>query len=88
MKDNKHSFVTIGIATALLALLCCLGPVILIALGVGTASAVIAIRFHKLYFVAGAAALLIFTTWWYFQRRKQITCDRCGSSRPDVKQVG
>ncbi|TAK04174.1 hypothetical protein EPO34_03450 [Patescibacteria group bacterium] len=88
MKNEDKTFLKIGVAAAFLASLCCLGPLILIALGVGTASSVLSIGYNKPYFLAGALVFFVVAAWLYFRRKQRIACD-CGdgSGRLDNKKV-
>lgn len=59
MKNDDKIFLKIGVAAAFLALLCCLGPLVLIALGVGIASSVFSVGHNKPYFLIGARFCLL-----------------------------
>lgn len=55
-----------GIVSALVASLCCIGPLVLILLGVGGASTVLAIGSRKLYFLLfGISVLAVGLTFLY-----------------------
>jgi mercuric ion transport protein len=88
MKNDDKTFLKIGVAAAILASLCCLGPLILIALGVGTASSVLSIGYNKPYFLAGALGFFILASWFYFKKKQIAVCD-CGdgSGKLDNKKI-
>ena len=88
MKNDDKTFLKIGVTAAFLASLCCLGPLILIALGVGTASSVLSIGYNKPYFLIGALVFFIAAAWLYFRRKQKIACD-CGdgSGKLDNKKI-
>jgi mercuric ion transport protein len=88
MKNDDKTFLKIGVAAAILASLCCLGPLILIALGVGTASSVLSIGYNKPYFLAGALGFFILASWFYFKKKQKAVCD-CGdgSGKLDNKKI-
>jgi MerT mercuric transport protein. len=88
MKNDDKTFLKIGVVAAFLASLCCLGPLILIALGIGTASSVLSVGYNKPYFLAGALIFFIVTSWFYFKKKQKVVCD-CGdgSGKLDNKKV-
>lgn len=88
MKNDDKTFLKIGVLAAFLASLCCLGPLILIALGVGTASSVLSIGYNKPYFLLGALVFFIVAAWFYFRKKQKIACDCVdGSQELDNKKV-
>ena len=88
MKIDDKIFIKIGVAADFLASLCCLGPLILIALGVGTASSVLSIGYNKSYFLVGALVFFTIAAWLYFRKKQKAVCD-CGdgSGKLDNKKV-
>lgn len=88
MKNDDKTFLKIGIIGAFLASLCCLGPLILITLGMGTAGSVLSIGYNKPYFLAGALVFFIVAAWLYFRKKQKAVCD-CGngSGKLDNKKI-
>jgi mercuric ion transport protein len=88
MKNDDKTFLKIGVAAAFFASLCCLGPLIFIALGVGTASSVLSIGYNKPYFLVGALVFFTVATWFYFKKKQKAVCD-CGDGfgKLDNKKV-
>lgn len=88
MKNDDKTFLKIGIIGAFLASLCCLGPLILIALGVGTAGSVFSISYNKPYFLMGALLFFVIVSWLYFRKKQKAVCD-CGdgSGKLDDKKM-
>jgi mercuric ion transport protein len=88
MRNDDKTFLKIGVAGAFVASLCCLGPLILIALGIGTASGVLAVGYSKPYFLVGALVFFIVASWFYFKKKQKAVCD-CGdgSGKLDNKKV-
>lgn len=88
MKDDDKTFFKIGVAAAFLASLCCLGPLILIALGVGTASSVLSIGYNKPYFLIGALLFFIVAAVFYIRKKNKAVCD-CGdgTQKLDKKKI-
>lgn len=88
MKNDDKTFLKFGIIGAFLASLCCLGPLILIALGIGTASSVLSIGYNKPYFLAGALLFFVVAAWSYFRKKQKVVCD-CGdgSGNLDNKKI-
>lgn len=87
MKNDDKTFLKIGIIAAFLASLCCLGPLILIALGVGTAGGVLSIGYNKPYFLAGALLFFIVAAWFYFRKKKAVCDCADGSGKLDNKKI-
>ena len=77
MKDDNKTFFKIGILGAFLASLCCIGPLIFIALGLGTASSVLSIGYAKPYFLIGALLFFVAAAVFYFRKKNKAICD-CG----------
>jgi mercuric ion transport protein len=89
IKNNEDkTFFKIGVLGAFLASLCCLGPLILIALGLGTASSVLSIGYYKPYFLLGAFLFFIVASWFYFKKKQKVACD-CNDSlgKTDNKKI-
>lgn len=88
MKNNDKTFLKIGIIGAFLASLCCLGPLILIALGIGTAGSVLSIGYKKPYFLVSALLFFVIASWLYFRKKQKTICD-CGdgSGKLDNKKI-
>jgi mercuric ion transport protein len=88
MKNDDKTFLKIGVIGAFLASLCCLGPLILIALGIGTASGVLSIGYNKPYFLVGALVFFTVAAWFYFKKKQKAVCD-CGDGlgKLDNKKV-
>src|SRR5438874_3091112 len=60
-----------GILAAVLGSICCVGPLLLIAVGIGTGAAVIG-RYHWFFIIGGIAVL----TWaWAKYLREKTACD-------------
>lgn len=88
MKNDDKTFLKIGIIGAFLASLCCLGPLILIALGVGTAGSVLLIGYNEPYFLAGALLFFIIAAWFYFKNKQKAVCDcEDGLGKFDNKKI-
>lgn len=88
MKNDDKTIFKIGVAAAFLASLCCLGPLILIALGVGTASSVLSIGYNKPYFLIGAILFFIVAAVFYIRKKNKAVCD-CGdgTQKLDKKKI-
>lgn len=66
--DKKGGLV--GILTGLLASLCCITPVVLILLGLGSASFAFSFIGLKPYFLVASILMLAVSFWFYFRKRK------------------
>ena len=62
-----------GILAAVLGSICCVGPLLLVAVGLGAGAAVIG-RYHW-FFVIGAIAVLTWAWTKHFRERAQCTCE-------------
>jgi|SRR5438105_3385996 len=62
-----------GILAAVLGSICCVGPLLLIAVGLGTGAAVIG-RYHW-FFVIGAFAVLAWAWGKHFRERARCACE-------------
>src|SRR5207253_10567560 len=62
-----------GFLSAILGSICCIGPLLLIAVGLGTGAAVVG-RYHWL-FVAVAIAVLIWAWAKYFREQARCACE-------------
>lgn len=67
-KSTSDSALKWGVLSAVLASLCCVGPLALILLGVGGASSALAIGYRKPYFLV--LGLVILTAGFYYLYKK------------------
>lgn len=83
--DARARKLTIGgaIVAALAASSCCLGPILLAALGVGGAGAFAGIGAYRPYILAGTAALLAAGFYLSYRKPKAASGDACGCARPN-----
>ncbi len=70
-KNNK-TFLKIGLLSAFIASLCCLGPLIFIALGIGTAGSFLWFGYNKPYFLLGALVFLLLLFGFIFAKSKRL----------------
>lgn len=85
-QDKDKTFLKVGILAGVLASLCCVGPLILIALGLGTASSVLSIGYRKPYFLAGAFLFFIVAIIFYVRKKNKAVCEDCGDGTPNGKK--
>lgn len=86
-QDKDKTFLKVGILAGVLASLCCIGPLILIALGLGTASSVLSIGYGKPYFLAGALLFFVVAVVFYLRKRNKVAvCDDCGDGTPSGRK--
>lgn len=75
-KDDKKP-IKIGFLAGFIASLCCIGPLILIVLGIGGASTALAIGKQSPYFLALGILILIGGLGFYYFRKNKKACDEC-----------
>lgn len=73
MKDQdsdkiSNSALKWGVVSAFIASLCCVGPLVLILLGMGGASTVLAIGYRKLYFLLFGLLILVAGLTFLYQK--------------------
>jgi len=81
MKSEKSTLIGAVVAGGL-ASACCVGPLIVVLLGFGSASAFIAMEPYRPIFAAITLALLAWAGWKYWQERKQCAANGCSPKRP------
>ena len=78
--------IKIGFWAGLIASLCCIGPLILIVLGIGGASTSLAIGKQSPYFLAlGVLIIVAGLGLYYFRKNKQ--CNECETERMGVQKI-
>jgi mercuric ion transport protein len=83
MEERATKFSIGGaLLAALAASSCCLGPIVLAALGVGGAGAAGALGAYRPYLLAGTAALLVAGFYFGYRKPPVATGDACGCERP------
>ena len=71
----KTKFLNIGtVFTAFLASLCCIGPIVLAALGLGGAGLVIGLEAYRPYFIIFTLLLLV-GAFYYTYRKREVVCE-------------
>ncbi|MBI3231527.1 MAG: hypothetical protein HYZ51_00370 [Candidatus Doudnabacteria bacterium] len=86
--NNDKTFLKVGLLAGFIAALCCIGPLILIALGLGTASSVLSIGYRKPYFIAGALIFFVVAVVFYIRKRNKAVCDCVdGSVKTNTKSL-
>lgn len=81
MKNEKSTLIGAVVAGGL-ASACCIGPLIVVLLGFGSASAFIAMEPYRPIFAAITLALLAWAGWKYWQGKKQCAANGCSPKRP------
>ena len=89
-KDARAKTLSIGgaLLAALAASSCCLGPLLLAALGLGGAGATAALAAYRPYLLAGTAALLAGGFYFTYRKRMAAVADPCGCARPRSHRAG
>jgi mercuric ion transport protein len=76
-----------AILTALAASSCCIGPLVLAAMGVGGAGATAALGAYRPYFLGATAALLL-AGFYLTYRKPRATAAECACERPRASRAG
>lgn len=72
---DKQTLVSVGgVTAAVIASLCCIGPVIVVFLGVGSIAAFSAFEIYRPYFI-GATVALIGLAIYLTYRKREVACD-------------
>jgi len=77
-----------AVLAALAASSCCLGPLVLAALGLGGAGVVSALGAYRPFLLAGTAALLAAGFYFTYERPREGPEDTCGCERPRAGRAG
>ena len=85
-KDDKKP-IKIGLLAGFIASLCCVGPLILIVLGIGGASTALAIGKQSPYFLALGILILATGLGFYYFRRSKKVCDECEVEQFSWKKI-
>lgn len=76
-----------GILPGLVATLCCLGPLVLIMLGLISASTALSFTVYREWFLALSFVLLVSTVWFYLKKRRQIICAGCTTKSQERQRI-
>ena len=77
LNNNDKKPIKIGLLAGFIASLCCVGPLILIVLGIGGASTALAIGKQSPYFLALGILILVVGLGFYYFRKSKKVCDDC-----------
>lgn len=91
MSNNKSSLnkevARQGIIPGLIATLCCLGPLVLITLGLISASSALALTTYARYFIPAGLIVLAISLWYVIKKRRAIICYDCQSKNEERKKL-
>src|SRR6266478_9561123 len=77
-----------AVASGLLASVCCIGPLLLAALGIGGAGLLARFEIYRPAFTAATFALLGVGFWLAYRRPKVTEGDACGCEYPKANRLG
>ncbi len=86
--DAKRFSIGGAVVAAIAASSCCIGPIILVALGIGGAGAVASLAAYRPYLLAMTAALLAVGFYLTYRAPRLAKADACGCDRPKTNRVG
>ena len=84
MKHHQSSKIPLfsAVGSAFLASACCIGPLIVVLLGLGSASAFVAMEPYRPVFATFTLGLLAWAGWRHRQCRKQCAANGCPPKKP------
>ena len=71
-----------AVIAGFLASACCIGPLMAVFLGLGSASAFIALEPYRPLFATMTPVLLVWAGWKYWQRKQQCIANACQPKKP------
>lgn len=81
--NQKERLPLIGaVLTGGIASACCIGPLVVVLLGLGSASAFIALEPYRPFFATVTLALLAWAVWRHWQDRKRCAANGCQPKKP------
>lgn len=87
MKKTDKETIGVGITAAFVASLCCIGPLILIALGLGTASTALSIGAQKPYFLVLGLLFFAVSIFLFIKYRRKSICEGCTTKEQERKRI-
>ena len=89
-RSRRLSGLTVAgaVASGLLASVCCIGPLLLAALGIGGAELLARFESYRPAFTAATFALLGVGFWLAYRKPKVIEGDACGCEYPKANRLG
>ena len=89
-RSRRLSGLTVAgaVASGLLASVCCIGPLLLAALGIGGAELLARFESYRPAFTAATFALLGTDFWLAYRKPKVIEGDACGCEYPKANRLG
>lgn len=87
MKKTDKETIGVGVVAAIVASLCCIGPLILIALGLGTASTALSIGSQKPYFLALGLLFFVISLFLFIKYRRKNICEGCTTKEQERKRI-
>ena len=76
-----------GLVPGIIATLCCLGPVLLIMLGLISASTGLAITTYATYFIPAGIIILAASLWYAISRRRTLICYDCQNKAQERRRL-
>lgn len=87
MKKTEKESIGVGIGSAFIASLCCIGPLILITLGLGTASTALSIGAQKPYFLVLGLAFFVISLFLFIKYKRKNICEGCTTKEQERKRI-
>ncbi|MCL5072909.1 MAG: mercuric transporter MerT family protein [Actinobacteria bacterium] len=87
MKKTDKEVTGVGIIAAVIASLCCIGPLILLALGLATASTALSIGAKSPYFLAIGLIFFAVSLFLIIKYRRKIICKGCTTKKQERERI-
>lgn len=76
-----------GVAPGVIATLCCLGPLLLVTLGLVSVSSALVITTYAPYFIPAGLAVLAASLWYAIRKRRAMICTGCTDKQQERKRL-
>lgn len=76
-----------GVAPGIIATLCCLGPLLLVTLGMVSVSSALVITTYAPYFIPAGLAVLAVSLWYAIRKRRAMICHGCENKGQERKRL-
>lgn len=87
LANSKKEIIKQGFVPGIIATLCCLGPLLLIMLGLVSASSALAISAYSPYFIPIGLLVLVISLIYAIKKRRAIICNGCQDTGQERRKL-